>query len=378
MPTVKKTNILTAYVAVFKCFEKVAPDVRAKLDNAQAVAAKAVGKITAVDNSDFLLQIEDNIEEAFTPRFYQAVASLSGHSVCVLEMCHVWPQMLVAIDGKIVSTLEVDLQASVVQLLKNREEMLTLCATSGVELTRCSVHTNVETFLAAVRDFVAASQVYRASNKSLAAFGNFNKCANEFKKLLADVNTEPEGLDNLLGLLKAAFTQNEEFAEHIKGYDAACDAKIAAAAEVLKVKLNEAKLISGGTRDGVLWKSSMEGKRHTLEEVMTLAQDTLLKGPGKRVTELQDELVRAVKSFKKDVFKLVAMNDDRVRLVVEEAVELGNLSQCTCFESQIVRTLQKISSADRKKGITKYMALYAHVDKETLQPQLRKAAEDLL
>ena len=63
--------------------------------------------------------------------------------------------------------------------------------------------------------------------------------------------------------------------------------------------------------------------------------------------------------------------------VIESVKNVMQQSQATAFESQLCRTLLK-PDAEQKSGIVKYVAIYATVPPELVQPVLWAVAQRIL
>jgi hypothetical protein len=183
----RSAAILTAYVAIFKIHSEVKDSgLKQKLTQATNLATQSIGKIAAIVNSDFLLQLESNISEAAGPRFHQAVLSLEGHFTTIMDMTHIWYAAFKYLDTTISMDLENDMTASVVSMMKNRGAAMILCESAGLDMTgglKAAAHGEVEQVITMAKEFLSGAEVYRKGSKTNAAFGTFVKVGNALQKV---------------------------------------------------------------------------------------------------------------------------------------------------------------------------------------------------
>jgi hypothetical protein len=140
--------------------------------------------------------------------------------------------------------------------------------------------------------------------------------------------------------------------------------------------LNNARGVAGGLRDGTSWKANVKPDM-TVQQILDLCSEPgqLLSGPFKQASGVKAQLLSAVMIYKGELSKWGIT--DYAEHLEQEATHLQNLSQCSAFETQLVRVFKK-PLAEQTASVEKYLTLYAAVSPRDVCIQLWDHAQKLL
>jgi len=372
-----KCLALQAYTTLLAHFSKL-EQFGGVIASATKDAQQCAGKISAIINSDALLQMDGNLQETETKAFEEMVLTLVGHDKANEEMKDLLGSMLDHLNSAIGRLLRGDINADVAQLMANRKALLT--AGSSLEYFKAAYpHSDAEDFISKARVFARDASNHQETSRST-SFASLVKSGNELKKVIEAVARRsansggPVAEENDFGAILRASVE-EVLADAFDAMAKATDTKVASAVLRLQAVVDTAKLIAGGAKDGTVWKSMLKGTE-SLKEVLAVAHAPggLCKGPGPKVMEIKNGVREAIQMFKRDIGKMKSLTDPTIKAVLSEAEDVITLSQVTVFESQLARSLNKSTVEERKAGCKKYIALYASVDSDEVNKTLMKAA----
>lgn len=373
---VDKSTLLSSYAAfldIFSEFETVDAAIVAKASQATKKASSCTQKLVVNANSDAICSM--GVEDVRGSDFFDKVLSLKGHDQVVRSMQANFVEIAGNLRKALVSQVEeADFDAqkipTLMQLSRNLgaiDDLWQSTVGSQLDALACKVGSIMDAALSLQTE----GNKYMNS-KSITNLNSLQKVVRDWLKLKKEVLHEDAG--KLFNGLERALSS------HFEAHAAGCKAKCASAIESFNKELQRASMIAYGLRNGKSWKEDIS-ENATVQHVLNLASQTLLKGPGARVSKLQGELANSEKLLRADFAKYVVEGDELEKQrddLIALSGRLQKQSQVTLLESQLARSLLKDSDAEKKDGVDKYLKLYASVSPDDVQPKIWAGAQALI
>lgn len=365
-------RLLTTLLSVLDT-EHIPNTVRAK---AMAVKQKARGcsdKMDAIYRSDLVLTMAGSqaMQELEQPAFAEAVLGLRGHVATLREMSSTWTDAVPHFDKVLLAVADGCDNDRLAQTLTNRRLVLELWVEAfGEDMPNTISNQELEKHYHSSIAILTTTKKYQAGH-SIATF-------NSLHKAWLTWNAFPPAPDGFLqkfhGLLLEGLQEQETV------YKSVLAEKVQKAVAEFKEKIAECMIIAAGMKDSKSWKEGVPDTM-SIEEVLKVSANTLLKGPGGKVQKIPDDIKSARLNFDAEIARFggdqtaPTQEWDDLR---DQAIATSALSLVTCFESQLTRSLKKENEPARKAGVLKYTMMFASVDTSHVQPSMWAAAQKLM
>jgi hypothetical protein len=363
-------RLLTTLLSVLDT-EHIPNTVRAE---AMAVKQKARGcqdKIDAIYRSDLVLTMAGSqaMKDLEASAFADAVLGLRGHVATLREMSSTWTDAMQHFDKVVLALADGCDNDRLAQCMTNRKLVLELWVEAfGEDMPNTISNQDLEKHYHNSIEIITTTKKYQ-SGHSIATF-------NALHKAWLTWNALPPAPDGFLKQFHELTLEGLQDQQTI--YKSVLAEKITKAVAEFTDKIAECKNIAAGLKDSKSWKEGVPDNM-SIEEVLKVSANTLLKGPGAKVQKIPDDMKSARLNFDAEIARFggdhTAQEWDELR---DQALATSALSLVTCFESQLTRSLKKENEPARKAGVLKYTMMFASVDTKQIQPSMWAAAQKLM